>query len=171
MHDAILQDFAAHDLIINATAHTVTSYYCSRLARVTKKPMLHVWVSAGAWGGRILLQRPRFSGCPECLALFQRSESEHEQVEVPRVASDPEVQEVHERGCADTTFTGPGFELTAAAAAAARVAVQSLLDGDGYPAPEFDLATLNFRTQDSALPSAVYSRLPEHPDCSICSEG
>ena len=88
---------------------------------------------------------------------------------VPEVADDPDVREVLERGCGDPTFTGPGFELLDAAAAAARVVVQCLLGGDGYPARDFDLVTLNFRDRTSARPSAVYSALPIHPKCSICN--
>lgn len=169
LHDDILQDFASCDLLVNTTANTIAGYYCSRLAHEIGVPILHAWVSAGAWGGRILLQRPGESGCTECLGLFQDPESTQECVDIPSVTDDPEVQEVQERGCADTTFTGPGFELAASAAATARVAVQCLLDGDGYPAADFDLVTLRFRDKDTALPTSVYSQLPVHPDCSICN--
>lgn len=168
LNDVILQDFSDRDLLVNTTAQSIAGYYCSRLALEAKKPIMHAWVSAGAWGGRILLQRPGCSGCTECLALYQRPETASKDVEIPSVADDPDVQEVQERGCADTTFTGPGFELTATAAAAARVAVQSLLDGDGYPAADFDLVTLNFRDGDTAMPTATYTRVPVHPNCSIC---
>jgi hypothetical protein len=104
------------------------------------------------------------------LAISQkRPETLPDGVEVPRMEDDPDVQEVMDRGCADPTFTGPGFELAAVAAAATRVAVQTLLDGEGgYPATEFDLVTLNFRDGSSACPTAEYTRLPVHPDCSLC---
>jgi molybdopterin/thiamine biosynthesis adenylyltransferase len=169
VHDVLLEDFASRDLLVNTTANVVTGHFGSRMAHAAGTPILHAWVSAGAWGGRILLQRPGDSGCTECLALHQKPETAREGVEVPKVADDPEVQEVQERGCADATFTGPGFELAAAAAAAARVAVQSLLEGDGYPLADFDLVTLNFREADAAMPTAIYSRLPIHPDCTICN--
>jgi len=169
LHDNMLRDLSSYDLLVNTTAQTIAGYYCSRLACEIEKPILHAWVSAGAWGGRILLQRPGYSGCTECLALFQKSATAHGDVEIPSVEHDPNVKEIQERGCADTTFTGPGFELTATAAAAARVAVQSLLDGNGYPAADFDLVTLNFRDGDTAMSTATYSRLPVHPECSICN--
>lgn len=167
LDDQLLEEFATSDLIVNATAASVARRYCSRVAHDAKKPVLHVWVSAGAWGGRILLQRPGESGCTECLALSQTDPPEG--VHVPPMESDPAVQEVMDRGCADPTFTGPGFELAAAAAAATRVAVQCLMHQDaGYPSADFDLVTLNFRDRSTALPRASYTRLPMHPDCSLC---
>lgn len=168
VHDALIADFRASDIVINATAHDVTGRYCSRIAHEVDTPVLHAWVTAGAWGGRILLQRPVESGCIECLALSQKPETAPEGVEVSSVESDPEVREVMDRGCADPTFTGPGFELAAAAAAATRVAVQSLLSDEAYPSADFDLVTLNFRDETMANPSATYDRLPVHPECSIC---
>lgn len=170
LDDQIVDELGGCQLIVNATAHTVTGYYCSQVAHEVDKPVLHVWASAGAWGARILLQRPGRSGCSECLALAQK----HQQalpdgVKIPPVSDDPDVQEVIEQGCADPTFTGPGFELVAAASAATRVAVQTLLAQDGgYPAADFDLVTLDFRDANSATPTATYTRLPVHPECTIC---
>lgn len=157
------------DLIINASANSVTGKHLSALAARARVPVVHGWVTAGAWGARILVQRPGTSGCWQCLGLAQSDPDRYAQeVTVPPVADDPAMTEVSERGCAATSFTGPGFELTAAAAAMTRIAVQVLLDGDGYPAAEFDLATLNFRGADSASPDAVYTRLPPHPECPNC---
>src|SRR5690606_20010045 len=127
----LVSDLARSDLIVNASADPVVGAYLSRIAWETDTPVLHAWVSAGAWGARLLVQRPGKSGCWDCLALAQTDGDG----QVPVVRSDPEVTEVAERGCADATFTGPGFEIAAAAAAAARVAVQVLLEDDGgYPA-------------------------------------
>lgn len=93
-------------------------------------------------------------------------------MKVPAISSDPDRIEVSERGCADPTFTGPGFELTAAAAALTRIAVGLLLDGSAaYPPVEFDLATLNFRDAEHALSGAQYTALPVHPDCEFCGAG
>jgi molybdopterin/thiamine biosynthesis adenylyltransferase len=165
--DALMKEFANSDLIVNATAAAVARRDCSRIGREIGKPVLHVWVSAGAWGARILLQRPGESGCTECLALSQKSPPLD--VEVPPISDDPAVQEVVDRGCADPSFTGPGFELAAASAAATRVAIQSLLhDEETYPPADFDLVTLIFRDLKSAMPEAVYTRLPVHPDCTLC---
>ena len=169
LDDGLVEELGNSDLIVNATAASVARRYCSRIAHEVNRPVLHVWVSAGAWGARILLQRPGLSGCTECLALSQRPETAPEGVQVPYMQDDPNVQEVMDRGCADPSFTGPGFELAAAAAAATRVAVQSLLDAEGgYPKADFDLVTLNFRDAASACPTAQYTRLPVHPDCSLC---
>lgn len=170
LDDQLVGEFADSDLIVNSTAASVARRYCSRISHEVNRPVLHVWVSAGAWGGRVLLQRPGVSGCTECLAISQkRPDTLPDDIEIPRIEDDPDVQEVMDRGCADPTFTGPGFELAAAGAAATRVAVQTLLEGEGgYPPAEFDLVTLNFRDGSSACPSATYTRLPVHPDCSLC---
>jgi molybdopterin/thiamine biosynthesis adenylyltransferase len=170
LDDRIVRELAECDLIINAAANSATGSYLSAVGHETGKTVLHVWVSAGAWGARVLVQRPGESGCWDCLAHAQRApERMPDDVVVPSVPSDPDVTEVAERGCAEATFTGPGFELTAAAAAAARVAVQLLLSEDGgYPGAEFDLLTLGFRDGASAIPTVTATRLPVHPDCEVC---
>lgn len=166
LDDEAAATFAGCDVIVNATAHTSTGYHLARVGRDTGTPVLHIWVSAGAWGGRVLLQ-DEGSGCLLCLAYAQEEPVDGAEA-VPEVPDDPDVIEVLERGCADPTFTGAGFELTDAAAAAARVAVQCLLEGNGYPARDFDLLTLGFRTAETAQRTAIHSRLPVHPDCTIC---
>jgi molybdopterin/thiamine biosynthesis adenylyltransferase len=153
------------DLVVNASAHTATAYHLAVLGRDYDVPVLHTWVSAGAWGARVLVQRPG-AGCPECLARAQKTPVG---VVVPEWSADPAVVAVVERGCADPTFTGPGFELAATAAAASRAGVQLLLDGAGYPALDYDLATLRFRDATSGQPETVYTRVPLHPDCTICN--
>lgn len=167
LDDQVAEMLAGCDVIVNASAHTATGYHVSRLGREHGISVVHTWVSAGAWGGRILVQSGS-SGCTLCLAWAQ-SEPVKGVDMVPNVADDPDIVEVLEGGCGDPTFTGPGFELLDAAAAAARVVVQCLLDGDGYPARDFDLVTLNFRDAISARPGAVYTKLPIHPMCAICN--
>jgi ThiF family len=158
------------DLIVNASADSTTGFHCSKIARAAGSTVLHAWVGPGAWGGRVLIQRggAEQSGCTQCLAQWQ----EEGGVEVPPLSEDPDPVEVLEAGCADPSFTGPGFELAAAAAATARVAVQLLAEGTGatYPPVDFDLLTLGFREEAFARPEAHATRLPVHPDCSICSD-
>jgi hypothetical protein len=159
------------DLIINASANPVAGAYLSRLGAEASTPVLHAYVSPGAWGARVLLQRPGISGCWSCLGLAQTHPEKYEQpVEIPEVSWDRTKPQIVEQGCADPTFTGPGFDLTAAATAATRIAVQALAaDADAYPPLAFDLATLTFRTATAALPSAKYTRLPSHPGCTTCN--
>jgi molybdopterin/thiamine biosynthesis adenylyltransferase len=169
--DALAVQLGACDLIVNATASSVPGYHVAAIGADAETPVIHSWVSAGAWGARILVQRPGQSGCLECVALTQADDKTKDETErvVPPVADDPDVQEVMERGCADPTFTGPGFDIVAAAAATARVAVQVLLDDDGgYPPPDFDLLTLDFRNAYRAIPAAAATRLPVHPRCQTC---
>jgi len=162
VHDTLIGEFEACDIIVNATAHTVTGHYCSQIGQETNTPVLHTWVGAGAWAARILLQRPGQSGCTECLGLSQQPETTPQGVEIPCVERDPDAQEVMERGCADPTFTGPGFELVATAAAT-RVTVQVLLDGDGYPPPDFDLVTLKLPQRDDGEVSGLLQPLARSP--------
>ncbi len=165
--DAVNDELLACDLIVNASVHTATEYFISAVADANRVPVLHVAVSSGAWGGRLLLQRAGRSGCLECLARHQEQPEENSPV-IPDWPEDPSHPEILERGCTQATFAGPGFELTDAAAAATRCAVQMLLDGDGYPAADFDLATLAFRTSGDARPTAEYSELPRHLGCESC---
>lgn len=166
LDDLMAQDLAHCDLIINTSAHSPTGYHCARLGRASTTPVLHAWVSAGAWGGRILVQGEG-SGCSLCLAHAQE-EPVFGMGTPPGVADDPDVATVLERGCADPSFTGPGFELADAAAVTARTAVQVLFEGSGYPERDFDLITLNFRSRMVARRQAHYTRLPVHPSCTIC---
>jgi molybdopterin/thiamine biosynthesis adenylyltransferase len=170
LDDQLFDELRDSDLLINASAHSVTGKHLSAMAVEAGVLVVHGWVSAGAWGARVLIQRPRASGCWQCLALAQTEGERYEhEVTVPPVPQDPEMTEVTERGCADPSFTGPGFELAAAAAAMARIAVQVLLDGDGYPAADFDLATFRFRDERAAVQDVAFTRLPIHPSCPNCN--
>jgi ThiF family len=166
--DQLASRLTSADLIVNASADSVAGFHCAKLARAAESTVLHAWVGPGAWGARILIQHDGAepSGCTECLARWQESGG----AEVPPLPEDPDPVEILEAGCADPSFTGPGFELTEAAAAVARVAVQILGEGSeaAYPPVDFDLLTLGFRDRAVAHPESRKSRLPAHPDCSIC---
>lgn len=164
-HDRWSEAIAGVHLVINATASPIAGRWLARLGDRLRTPVLHAAVSAGAWGARIQIQRPGVSGCPECLALHQRDGHDF----VPYWSEDPDGDAIVGRGCSQPTFAAPGFELAAAAAAAARSAVQELLDGEGYPAAGYDLATLRFRNAERAEPDTTYTRLPRHDDCELCS--
>ena len=126
------------DLIVNTTADSAAGSHLSAVGVESQTAVVHGWVSAGAWGARVLLQRPGQSACWECLALAQEHPERYdEEVSIPAISDDPAVQQVAEHGCADLSFTGPGFELASASAAVARVVVQALLRQDGgYPPPD-----------------------------------
>lgn len=172
--DEVAELLLSADLIVNASAHTPTGFHAAAIARQARRPVIHAWVGPGAWGGRILIQRdePRRGGCPQCLALWQeQAEQGSAPIDVPEVAGDDSSGEVLERGCADPSFTGPGVELTASAAAAARAALQVLgqaIDGPSYPPADFDLLTLGFRERDRSQLTSQCSELPPHDRCSAC---
>lgn len=168
--DEAIGNLAGCDLIVNASAHIATGMLVSTIGDSAKKPVLHVMVSSGAWGGRVLLQRRGISGCLECLGRHQEQPVDGAP-EIPGWVEDPALPEVMDEGCAQPTFTGPGFDVADVAVAAARLAVQVLLDGDGYPDADFDMITLRLRDETTSRPAAVYSRMPRHPRCTSCSDG
>lgn len=158
--------------IVNATANSTASSYLSMVSTESGTPVLHTYVSAGAWGARVLVQRPGHSACWDCLAWWQafpEPERSAFRSVVPALKEEHARLVVMERGCADPTFTGPGFELAATAAAVARCAVGIALDGAGYPAPDFDLATLRFRGEQDQRTSSEYVDLPVHERCTTCA--
>lgn len=162
LDDRVADALGGSDIIVNASAHGAAGSHCSRLGSERDKTVVHVWVSAGAWGGRILVQRPSKSACWDCLGLWQETAGSH----VPDVAADPAPQEVLEGGCADLTFTGANFEIAELSAAAARVVIGELVDA--YPVADYDLATFNFRFEGNARTEISYTRLGPHPDCTTC---
>lgn len=168
VHDALADRLGSADLIVNATAETSAGSCISATAAEASTPALHVWVSAGAWGGRILVQSAGKSACSDCIGVWQGERTAPPPEPVPALSQEPRTRAAQELGCADATFTGAGFELASAAAAAARIATQELLQGEGYPPRTFDLATLTFRDRSRALPAATYTSLPPHPGCDTC---
>jgi molybdopterin/thiamine biosynthesis adenylyltransferase len=168
--DEIAERVGDCDLIVNATAHSVASSYVSAIAAERNTPAVHTYVSAGAWGARITIQRPGISGCWDCLAWWQATAAADrpDGFEIGDVSEEHSREVVLERGCADPTFAGPGFELTATAAATTRAVVGLLSDGGSYPQPDFDLATLRYRGGDSQRTHEEYSSMPQHPKCTTC---
>lgn len=164
--DAVYDALSRCDLIVNATAHVPTGYHLSATGRYAERPVLHTWVSAGAWGGRVLLQRAD-SGCMKCLFLHKLKPGA-----VPEWSEDPNPQEVSDRGCADPSFTGTGFDITETSCAATRMSVGVLLQRDGgYPPPPGDLLTLRLRGDGDAAVEVAVSSMPIHPNCDICGGG
>jgi molybdopterin/thiamine biosynthesis adenylyltransferase len=164
--DAVYEVLAGCDLIVNATAHVPTGYHLSATGREAERPVLHTWVSAGAWGGRVLLQCAG-SGCMKCLFLHKL-----EPGAVPEWSEDPDPRVVTDRGCADPSFTGAGFDIAETSCAATRVAVGALSEPDGgYPPPPGDLLTLRLRRAGDAAVKVAVSSVPIHGDCDICGNG
>jgi molybdopterin/thiamine biosynthesis adenylyltransferase len=163
--ELVAKQLTSADLIVEASTVTSTGYLVSQVADRAGIPVVHAAVSVGAWGGRLLLQRHGSSGCLECLARHQ----EDGDGLVPPWAMNRDENPVVEKGCGQTTFTGPGFELASTASAGARIVVQALLEGNGYPRPDFDLATWEFRGVTTARPAATYTDLPRHSSCESCT--
>jgi len=162
--DGAYEQLANCQLIVNAAANPNGLHeYLGDVAIALGIPVVHTWIGPGGWGGRVITQRPKTSGCPECLARHQRDDPQMFQM-----AEGP-ADEVVEAGCSNPTFVAAGFDLNAVAGAAARAVVGLLLDDpQRYPAPP-DLLTLTMRTAEAAVPTAEAAQLPIHPRCGVCN--
>lgn len=162
--DHVFEALASCDLIINVAANPAGVHdHIAAAGREAHRSVVHAWIGAGGWGARVITQRET-TGCPECLARHQDDDPDAYPIEQGPTA------EVLERGCTDPTFTAAGFDLAAAASAATRAAVGTLLDDpERYP-PPVDLLTLTMRTAHVAIPTATAVDLPVHPQCLVCRD-
>lgn len=162
--DAMFTELAGCQLILNTAANAEGIHeYLAEAGIDAGIPVVHAWIGPGGWGGRVIAQRPRVSGCPECLARHQADDDDAYPWE------EGPAEQVNEIGCSDPTFIAAGFDLKTVASAAARAAVGLLLDdSERYPAPP-DMLTLTMRTADSAVPTSTPDQLPVHPACEVCN--
>lgn len=160
--DQVFEALAGCDLIVNAAANPAGVHeHIAAAGREAERPVVHTWITAGGWGARVIAQTEA-SGCPECLARHQAVDEEAYPVQEGPTA------EVLERGCSDPTFTAAGFDLSAAASAAARAVVGTLVDDPGRYPPPPDLLTLTMRTAEHAVHTSCAEELPIHPECWVC---
>jgi molybdopterin/thiamine biosynthesis adenylyltransferase len=125
------------DLVINLTAEQSVIKIFNRLSLELNVPVIHGWISNGAWGGRILRTIPGQTGCYLC-------QEENEAIEV----SSAPVNEIYPRGCGFPTFTGASFDIYEVAAQTVRIAVNTLLNNkveydhiiiQNYPYPKVEV--------------------------------
>lgn len=107
------------DLIINTAINEGVTKTLDRLATEVKKPIIHSWISNGAWGGRVIRNIPGKTGCYFC---FQNSEPKS-------MWSSPE-GEIYPRGCGFPTFAGTSYDIYEVATHTVRMAVDTLLGKD-----------------------------------------
>ena len=155
------------DLIFDATAEIGVQYLLSDLATELNIPYICLSTTSGAWGGMLVRIRPKVTeGCWRCFMYYLDDQS------IPTPAEDPTgmLQPV---GCADTTFTGSGFDTSIIALSGVRLVVSTLTSGQEkcYPAFNWDVAVVNFRDDqgDAIVPSWKTFALKKHPSCS-CSK-
>lgn len=150
------------DLVYDATAEPGVSRFMSEEARRRGIPYIEVSTTEGAWGGRVAVFLPDNDFCHGCLDYYLTDGT----VAVPPKDESGRVQPA---GCADPTFTGAGFDVASIAMTGVRLAVSTLVPGDGYPDADWNVATLRLRDGSGILPgSAEKYSLARHPHCQAC---
>jgi hypothetical protein len=147
------------DLIFDATAERGISYLLSERARALEIPYVGVTSTQGNWGGTVLTLKPgQKAPCWICLCKHW----EDGNLSLP--ACGPEVT-VQVGGCASPTFTGVYMDSSEAALMAVRLATSIL--ASGYPAYDWDYATVSLRETNGAAiaPRWNTATLVCHADC------
>lgn len=161
----------AGTLIYDATAEFGVANYLSTYAAEHGLPYVAVSGTHGGWGGRVFLAVPGSGlACWECL---QRHLGTGTVPAPPAIGTGTTAALVQPAGCSDPTFTASGVDTAALAMAGVRTALGVLLcdTANGYPAPDWNVATIAFR-DDTGLTvnSEVHiQRLEPHFDCQRCA--
>ena len=167
--DALADALDSSDLILDASANSAVNHALADLAFERGVPYLGVSATEGAWGGLVArLERGR-TGCYLCLMRALDGP-------IPLPPRD-ESGQVAPVACLESTFTGPGFDLTPLADEAVRLAVSRLSEAadDGYPQASWDVETLALRDNKGNLIPATWKIYPLPPDgsgsCPGCGHG
>lgn len=103
-------------LVIDTTADGRITSVLNRIAVELGIPVIHSWVSNGAWGGRVIRYVPGKSGCFQC---FDSSS--------PGEMSSAPISEIYPGGCGFPTFAGTSFDIYEIATHTVRMACSTLL--------------------------------------------
>jgi molybdopterin/thiamine biosynthesis adenylyltransferase len=155
------------DLVVDATAERGLHYLVANLARRHGVPYIEAATRKGAWGGVIARIGP--DAAAPCWLCYQHALEERTEQDPPIAPSaDPE-GDTQPAGCADPTFAGAGFDLTAYAVALTRLIAGTLLDVEegAYPSPPWDVAIYNLRDGAGILDTPTWQTwsLEPHPEC------
>lgn len=160
IHNMLVEDIRAADLVIVATGETAPMRHINDLAILLGKPVLFAWVLSGAWGGHVFLAMPG-AACYECLDWHTAEGS----VLTP---NEPAVSEVvYHQGCGLPSFTGAGFDVKAISVAATRYAVQAFVNDPAvYPGTPGNHLVVNNRAEaNGSPPSVVVETIHPHARC------
>lgn len=156
--DVLADVLDGSDLILDASANPAVNHVLSDLAFERGVPYLGVSATEGAWGGLVVrLERGR-TGCYLCLMSALDGP-------IPLPPSD-ESGRVAPVACLESTFTGPGFDLTPLADEAVRLAISRLSEEEdgGYPPASWDVETLALRDNEGRLIPATWKAYHLPPD-------
>ncbi len=153
----------ACDLVVDATGAQQLTTLISRVAAEHRTPMVSAGMTNGYWGADIIRIIPGSTCCYVCYAKRQREGG----VLKPDEGAEPPVAA---QGCMHPAIVGAGFDAAEVAAIATRLAVQTLLEGDGYPDSNWDHAALSFRraTEDPERPRFATESLSPSASCETC---
>lgn len=155
---------ASADLVIDCSAELGINHVISEMCRAQRRPYLVANATPGAWGGMVAA----FTEDKPCWLCLRHALYDTQTITLP--PADPE-GELQPPGCADPTFTGSAFDLEEVSLEVVRTAVGLLTNEDGYPAPDWQVATLALRAQDGRriIPQWTAQELVARPDCGHCS--
>ena len=160
--DKLLADAS---LIYDATAEIGVQHYLSDAAADLGIPYVGVSATPGAWGGTVVAIQPgKTDGCWYCYRCAL------DDMSIPEPPMNP-TGEVQPIGCAEPTFTGPGFDLVQVALAGVRSAVSTLCGpSGGYPNQDWDVTTIALRSADGKIIPPLFQGFPlkRHDKCSSC---
>lgn len=157
----VYQKMSECDLMIDSMAHEGATHLVSRMSVDLNIPIIHTWVTNGAWAGRIIRTIPGKTGCYYCLCKQG----------VTDISSDMTTGEIFPRGCGFPTFTGASFDILAIASAATRLTVQTLLNGHSYSYPEYDhIVFENQGIPFNAYPAVRVFQIERDNQCPICGD-
>lgn len=159
----IEQALAEADLVIETTGSHQLQHLLGRLAADAGVPMVSCWLTAGFWGAHVMRIVPGSTSCHVCTARAMARE------QLLQAEAGPDDQVVAQ-GCSHPTVPGAGFDAAETAAVATRLAVQTLLQGAGYPDSSWDHAAISFRRDpgDPVRPRFAAERLVPVEECSQC---
>lgn len=104
------------DLILNLTAEESVIRIFNRIGLELNVPVIHAWISNGAYAGIALRTIPKETGCYHC-------QGDNQEVELINSSS----TEIYPRGCGFPTFPGASFDIYEVATQTVRLAVNTLL--------------------------------------------
>jgi molybdopterin/thiamine biosynthesis adenylyltransferase len=151
------------DVVVETTGSHQLQRLIARVAAEAGARFVSCWLTAGFLGAHVLRTVPGQTRCFVCTAT---------DLAAGRLACAEAGDDalVVAQGCSHPTVAGAGFDAAEAAAVAARLTVQTLLDG-AYPAAAWDHAAVSFRRlpDDPDFPRFVAETLPPYEECPQCS--
>ncbi|MEJ7784475.1 MAG: ThiF family adenylyltransferase [Solirubrobacteraceae bacterium] len=150
-------------VVVETTGSHQLQHLVGRVAWEAGVPMVSCWLNEGSWSGEVMRIVPGRTCCVTCFQTRRH-------IETVLIGDAAPENPVVVQGCSHPTTSGAGFDAAEVSAMTARLAVQTVLKGDGYPDATWDHAVANFRrpTDDTERPRFVAEALPGTEGCPRC---